>query len=55
MDIKNRVDELKKILNKANYEYYVLDNPILQDYEYDRFLKELISLENENPELKTAD
>ncbi len=42
MDAKKRVAELKEILNKASYEYYVMDNPTLEDYEYDRLMAELI-------------
>jgi len=56
MDSKlERINELKEILNKANYEYYTLDNPTLSDYEYDMMMAELIILENENPEYKTLD
>lgn len=51
----NRVNELKEILNKASEAYYVYDNPIMEDYEYDKLLDELIKLEEEYPELKTAD
>ena len=55
MDIKNRIDELKKILNEASVAYYVNDKPFMEDYEYDRLMNELIKLEDENPELKTPD
>jgi DNA ligase (NAD+) len=55
MDIKQRIDEIKRLLNQYNYEYYALDNPSVSDYEYDRLLNELILLENENPELSTED
>ena len=48
-----RIDELKEILNKASYQYYVLDDPIMEDYEYDKLMNELIKIENDNPELKT--
>ncbi len=50
-----RINELKEILNQASYEYYVLDQPTIEDYEYDRYMEELIRLENEHPDLKTAD
>jgi len=50
-----RIDELKEILNKASYQYYVLDDPIMEDYEYDKLMNELIKIENDNPELKTPD
>lgn len=51
----DRINELKEILNKANEAYYVYDNPIMEDYEYDKLMAELISLEEANPELKTFD
>ncbi len=51
MNDKSRVLELIEILNKANKEYYVLDNPVLSDYEYDALLKELKTLEEQNPDL----
>ena len=55
MNAKDRIEELKSIINKANYEYYNLDNPTLSDYEYDILMNELIELEKFNPELKTID
>ena len=55
MDILARLNELKDILNKASEAYYVNDKPIMEDYEYDRLMDELIKIENENPELKTPD
>ena len=55
MQVKQRMDELKKILNEANYQYYVLDNPTMLDFEYDRLLRELEDLERENPELIAVD
>lgn len=48
---KERIAELVKILEKANYEYYVLDNPTLSDQEFDKYLRELENLENEYPDL----
>ena len=36
MNPKDRVNELAQILKDANYRYYVLDDPKLQDFEYDR-------------------
>lgn len=53
--IQNRIDELIKILNKANKEYYIDDNPSLTDQEYDRYIGELISLEDRYPEYKRED
>lgn len=55
MDLLLKVNELKDKLNKAAYEYYVLDNPTIADYEYDKLMSELIKIENEHPELKTID
>ncbi len=52
---KLRIEELKTIINKANYEYYTLDNPTISDYEYDMYMSELIELEGLYPELKTVD
>lgn len=53
--IENRIDELINILNEANYEYYVNDNPTLTDQEYDKYLRELINLEEKYPDLKRED
>ena len=50
MDAKNRIEELKEILNQASIDYYVNDNPKMEDYEYDRLMAELIDLEDKNPE-----
>lgn len=48
--IKERIEYLRTLLNNANYEYYVLDNPTLTDQEFDKYLRELEVLEEENPE-----
>ena len=53
MSVKQRMDEIEKLLNKYNYEYYVLDKPSVEDSEYDRLMQELVSLEEEYPELKS--
>ena len=50
--IETRMKELIEILNQANYNYYVLDNPTITDQEYDKYLRELINLETKYPELK---
>lgn len=52
MKEKERIIELVNILNKANEEYYILDNPTLTDREYDRYMQELIMLEKRYPEYK---
>ena len=48
---QKRVAELTKILNDANYNYYVNDNPQITDQEYDKYLRELINIETEYPDL----
>ena len=53
--MKKRIDELIKIINKANYEYYTLDKPTITDQEYDRYMNELINLEEKYPELISED
>ena len=53
MSDKNRVNELTKLLEQYNHEYYVLDNPSVSDAEYDRLINELILLEEKYPELKS--
>ncbi|ASZ08918.1 NAD-dependent DNA ligase LigA [Mesoplasma chauliocola] len=49
------IDELRKKLNEWAKEYYVLDNPSVDDAEYDKAIHELINLENQFPELITLD
>ena len=55
MNIQDTINILRKELNDHNYRYYVLDDPIISDAEYDRLLRELQVLENEHPEYITAD
>ncbi len=50
METKDRIIELTRLLNQANYKYYVLDNPDMPDFEYDRLLRELENLEAANPQ-----
>lgn len=52
---KLRIEELTNILNEANYNYYILDNPTISDQEFDKYLRELIELEMEYPDLKKDD
>lgn len=52
---KERLDELKIILEKANHNYYDLDAPTLEDDEYDKLMRELRGIESEHPELLTED
>ena len=55
MDAAKRIDELIRVLNDANYRYYVMDDPVLLDFEYDHMLRELEILEQENPQLLRQD
>ncbi len=55
MDVKKRIEELRALINKYDYEYYVLAQPSISDYEYDQLMKELEALEKEHPELITPD
>ena len=55
MEIQKRIEELTKILNDANYRYYVLDDPQMHDFDYDRLLRELEVLETENPQFAQQD
>lgn len=55
MEVRQRMDELVNKLNEANYRYYVLDDPQMPDFEYDRLLRELEVLESENPEFSRYD
>ncbi|WP_369753890.1 NAD-dependent DNA ligase LigA [Flavobacterium sp. WC2409] len=50
MDIQNSIKTLREELNQHNYNYYVLDKPVISDYEFDIKLKELLDLENQYPE-----
>ena len=55
MDYKSEMKSLRDTLNEAGYRYYVLDDPAMQDYEYDRLLRRLEELEAEHPEEITPD
>ncbi len=55
MDEQKRIEQLRNELNEHNYNYYVLDNPTITDFEYDRMLRELEDLEAAHPELITPD
>lgn len=50
--VSNRMKELIDIINKAAYEYYTLDKPSITDQEYDRYMQELMKLEESYPSLK---
>lgn len=53
-DARLRVEELTKLIDKYNYEYYMNDTSLVSDYEFDALLRELIDLEKQYPELKKA-
>ena len=48
--IETRILQLRKLLDEHNYRYYVLSQPVISDFEYDQYMKELTDLENEHPE-----
>ena len=50
MKVSDTIKSLRKQINDHNYQYYVLDNPIISDGEYDKLLKELELIENKYPE-----
>ena len=54
-DPATRAAELRATLEQANYDYYVLDAPTMEDREWDRLLRELSELEAAHPELVTPD
>lgn len=54
-DIKDRMDTLVKELNQHNYKYYVLAQPSISDFEFDKKLEELIELEKSYPEYQNPD
>jgi DNA ligase (NAD+) len=54
-EVMSRVIDLREQLNYHNYRYYVLDDPVVSDAEFDRLLQELTRLEEQYPELVTPD
>lgn len=52
--IKQRIGKLRQDLDYHNYRYYVLDDPLVSDAEYDRLLRELVDLEERFPEFVSA-
>lgn len=55
MELKEKMDRMVEELNAANYRYYVLDDPTMDDRDYDLKLRELEELEQAHPELTRAD
>ena len=54
-ELREKVANLRKEIEEYNYKYYVLAEPMISDYEYDKLMQELIKIEQENPDLLTAD
>ena len=52
MTIKDQIIALRKDLNLYNYHYYILDDPLVSDYEFDMKLKQLEKLEEDHPEYR---
>ena len=55
MDERQEIERLRLELEQANYEYYVLDNPTMSDYDFDHKLRRLEELEAAHPELASPD
>lgn len=53
--VKDRIRELRELINDNNHRYYVLDSPEVSDAEYDRLFDELLALEKDYPALITPD
>ena len=54
-NIKDRLKNLKKIIQEHDHAYYLLDDPLISDHEYDSLFQELKKIESENPHLITPD
>ena len=52
---KSEIEILRDKINRANYEYYIMDNPSISDFEYDELFTKLKKIEEENPSLITPD
>ena len=55
MDAAREIQELRKTIESHNHRYYVKDDPVISDYEYDLLMQRLIALETERPDLLTPD
>jgi DNA ligase (NAD+) len=55
VDVNKRIQQLRQKIQQYDYEYYVLAQPTVSDFDYDMLLKELEQLEKDNPHLITAD
>jgi len=54
-EVKDRIEKLRKDIETHNYNYYVLNNPVISDFEFDLLINELDTLEKKYPEFITAD
>jgi len=54
-NIKKKIEELIEKIHTFDYQYYVLDNPSISDFEYDKIFRSLVDLENANPDLIKPD
>ncbi|MHB1459456.1 MAG: DNA ligase LigA-related protein, partial [Armatimonadota bacterium] len=52
---QNRIEELRQQINEHNYRYYIMDSPIMSDAQYDSLMRELMELEDQNPQFITPD
>ena len=50
-----RIEELRELIREHDYNYYILAQPVISDYEFDQLLNELIKLEKENPQFISPD
>jgi len=53
--VEKEIRDLRRQIDKHNYQYYVLDDPLISDAEYDEMFRRLLELEKERPDLATAD
>ena len=54
-ELAGRAEELRELIRYHNHRYYVLDDPVIADVEYDALFDELVALEAEHPDLVTDD
>ncbi len=54
-EVKKEIEGLREKIRKHNYHYYVLDQPLISDYEYDQLMKQLIKYEQDYPEFVAPD
>ena len=53
--VEKKIEKLKSSISKHEYNYFVLSQPTISDYEFDQLVKDLEKLEKENPHLITPD